>query len=128
MLQLKVRLSADVLPSKTAAGVLNELAARMVALNGVRTLMLGAAAAHGQDPMALSFVHAPRAILAFSPMLATAPMWKLPAIYQAMLYEIASSRVPLRPGRLEPRATRREKKHYPRMRCTRDLWRRRIAA
>jgi hypothetical protein len=127
-LQLKVRLSADVLRSKTARGVLNELSARMVAMNVVRAIMLQAAAAHGQDPMALSFVHALRAILAFAPIMATAPIWKLPAIYQAMLYEIASSRVPWRPGRLEPRATRREKKHYPRLRCTREQWKQRLAA
>jgi hypothetical protein len=127
-LQLKVRLSADVLRSKTAAGVRKELCARMVAMNVVRAILLEAAAQHGQDPMALSFVHALRAILAFSPILATAPMWKLKTIYQAMLHEIACHRTPFRPGRLEPRAVRREKKHYPRLRCTRDQWRQRIAA
>ena len=127
-LQWKVRLSADVLRSKTAPGVLNELAARMAAMNVVRTILLEAAIAHGQDPMRLSFVHALRAILAFAPILANAPMWKLPMIYKAMLHEIASRRVPWRPGRLEPRATRREKKHYPRLRCTRAQWRRRFAA
>ena len=127
-LQWKVRLSADVLRSKTAAGVKKELCARMVAMNVVRAILLEAAAKHGQDPMALSFVHALRAILAFSPILATAPLWKLPTIYQAMLHEIASHRVPHRPGRLEPRAVRRERKHYPRLRCTRDEWRQRLAA
>jgi hypothetical protein len=127
-LQLKVRLSADVLRSKTASGVLKELAARLVAMNVVRAILLEAAARHGHDPTAFSFVHALRAILAFSPALATAPLWKLPTIYQAMLREIASHRVPRRPGRLEPRAVRREKKHYPRLRCTRDQWRQRIAA
>jgi hypothetical protein len=127
-LQLKVRLSADVLRSKTAAGVLKELCARMVAMNVVRAILLEAAAKHGQDPMALSFVHALRAILAFAPILATAPMWRLPTIYQAMLHEIACHCIPFRPGRLEPRAVRRERKHYPRLRCTRDEWRQRLAA
>ena len=127
-LQLKVRLSADVLRSKTAPGVLKELCARMVAMNVVRAILLEAAAQHGQDPMTLSFVHALRAILAFSPILATAPIWKLPTIYQSMLHEIACHRVPRRPGRLEPRSVRREKKHYPRLRCTRDEWRQRLAA
>jgi hypothetical protein len=126
--QFKVRLSADVLRSKTAGNVLKELAARMVAMNVVRAIMLEAAAAHGQDPMTLSFVHALRAILAFAPVLATAPAWKLPAIYEAMLREIAACRIRHRPGRLEPRAVRREWKHYPRLRVTRDTWRHRIAA
>jgi hypothetical protein len=127
-LQLKVRLSADVLRSKTAPGVLNELASRMVAMNLVRAIMLEAATAGGQDPMALSFVHALRAILAFSPILATAPIWKLTMIYQAMLSQIASCQIRKRPGRLEPRAIRREKKHYPRLRCTRTQWRQRLVA
>ncbi len=127
-LQLKVRMSADVLRSKTPEGTLKELAARMVALNVVRAIMLEAAATHGQDPMALSFVHGLRAILAFAPALATAPVWKLPIIYEAMLYEIAACRVAQRPGRQEPRAIRRETKHYPRLRITRAEWRRRFAA
>jgi hypothetical protein len=128
ILQLKIRLSADVLRSKTASGALKELAARMAAMNVVRIIMLEAAARHGQDPTTLGFVHALRAILAFAPTLATAPLWRLPTIYQAMLREIASHRVTRRPGRLEPRATRREKKHYPRLRSTRQQWRQRIAA
>ena len=127
-LQLKVRLSADVLRSKTPEGTLKELAARMAAINVVRAIMLEAAAAHGQDPMSLSFVHGLRAILAFAPALATAAAWKLPILYEAMLHEIAASRVPQRPGRQEPRAVRREMKHYPKLRITRAEWRRRLAA
>jgi hypothetical protein len=127
-LQVKVRLSADVLRSKTAAGLRKELAARLIAVNVVRAIMLEAAAAHGADPMALSFVHALRAILAFAPILATAPGWKLPDIYAAMLCEIAAHRVRPRPGRNEPRAIRREMKHYPRLRITRAQWRARYVA
>jgi len=127
-LQFKVRLSADVLRSRTAQGVLKELVARMVAITVVRVIMLEAATAHDQDPMTLSFAHALRAIVAFAPALATAPVWKLPAVYDAMLMEIAAHQVRHRPGRNEPRATRREKKHYPRLRCTRAEWRRRISA
>ena len=126
--QLKVRLSADVLRSKTPQGVVKELAARMTAVNVVRAIMLEAATAYGQDPMALSFTHALRAILAFAPMLATAAVWKLPAIYEAMLFEIAACRVRPRAGRLEPRAIRRETKHYPKLRSTRTQWKRQLAA
>lgn len=126
--QLKVRLSADVLRSKSPQGVIKELAARMMAVNVVRAIMLEAAVTHAQDPLALSFVHALRAILAFAPVLATAALWKLPAIYEAMLFEIAACRIRQRPGRLEPRAVRRETKHYPRLRSTRQQWKRRLAA
>jgi hypothetical protein len=121
--ELKIHLGADVLRSKTAAGIYKEVAARMLALNVVRLIMLEAAAEHQVDPLRLSFVHALRAILSFAPALAEAPPWKLPAIYQAMLAEIAAHTVPLRPGRQEPRAVRREPKNYPSLRCTRQQWR-----
>lgn len=121
--ELKIHLGADVLRSVTPAGIYKEVAARMVALNVVRLIMLEAAAAHQVDPLRISFVHALRAILSFAPTLAEAPPWKLPVIYQAMLAEIARQVVPLRPGRQEPRAVRRDPKNYPSLRCTRQEWR-----
>lgn len=127
-LQLKHRLSADVLRSQTPEGVRKELAACVAALNIVRTIMLEAAIEHRKDPMRLSFVAAVRAILSFAPILATAPPWKLPDIYDAMLREIAAAEIPLRPGRHEPRAVRHERKHYPKLRITRAEWRRQWAA
>ena len=120
--QLKVDLHADVLRSRSVHGVRKELAARVMALNVVRCLMLQAADAHDQDPMRLSFAGALRVTLAFSPYFATAPPWKLPTLESAMLRQIAQHRLPDRPGRLEPRAIRREKKHYPRLRTTRQQW------
>ncbi|NBB95345.1 MAG: hypothetical protein GVY16_06350 [Planctomycetes bacterium] len=91
-------------------------------------IMLEAAIEHGKDPMRLSFVAAVRAILSFAPILATAPPWTLPDIYDAMLRQIAASQVPLRPGRHEPRAVRHEPQHYPNLRITRTEWRRQWAA
>jgi hypothetical protein len=126
--QVKIELSADVLRSLSALGVRKEVASRLIALNIVRIIMLESAIEHGVDPVRISFVHAVRAILAFAPAMATQPVWKLPQIYKAMLTEIASHLVPDRPGRLEPRAVRRETKHYPRLKITRAQWRRRYAA
>jgi hypothetical protein len=65
------------------------------------------------DPMRISFTHAVRAILIFSPALACERVLRLPAIYRALISEIAHHLVPERPGRIEPRAVRREHKHYP---------------
>jgi hypothetical protein len=121
--ELKVALKADVLRSLTVENVEKELAARMTALNALRCVMLEAAEAHGEDPLRLSFAHAARAAIAFAPEMASAPAWKLPEIYRAMLKEIASHVVPFRPGRNEPRAVRREHQHYPTLRTTRRLWR-----
>jgi len=126
--QLKVDLHADVLRSRSAQGVRTELAARVTALNVVRCLMLQAADAHDQDPMRLSFAAALRVTLASSPYFATAPPWQLPDLEAAMLRQIAQHRLPARPGRLEPRAVRREKKHYPRLRITRRQWKEQWAA
>jgi hypothetical protein len=121
--QVKIDLSADVLRSKSAEGVQKEIIGRLMAVNIVRMIILEAAIQHRIDPLRISFVHATRAILAFAPALATEPVWKLPMIYRTMLREIASHVVPERPGRIEPRAITRERKHYPHLHITRRAWR-----
>jgi len=65
-LQLKIRLSADVMRSKTPSGVLKELAARMTAMNVCGSSCWRRHSARPR-PHGLSFVHALRAILAFAP-------------------------------------------------------------
>ena len=121
--QVKIDLSADVLRSKTAQGIRKEIIARLMAVNIVRMTILEAAVQHRIDPLRISFVHTVRAILAFAPAMACETPAQVPAIYRAMLTEIASHLVPERPGRTEPRAIRREQKHYPRLHSTRQQWR-----
>jgi len=121
--ELKILLHAHVLRSQTPHGIRKEIIARLTALNVVRILMLEAAtAAQLPDPLRISFVHAVRAILSFSPALGHAPLAAVPGIYQAMLIEIARHVNPDRPGRLEPRAVRRDHKDYPSLRITRAQW------
>jgi len=121
--ELKILLHANVLRSQSPDGIRKEIIARMIALNVVRILMLEAAtAAQVQDPLRISFVHAVRAILSFSPALGHAPLAAVPGIYDAMLMEIASHINPERPGRLEPRAVRRDHKDYPSLHITRAQW------
>ena len=100
----------------------------MTAVNIVRTIMLEAAAEGGVVPVRISFVHALRIIVTAAPALACEPIWKLPQIYKAMLAEIAAHLVPERPGRNEPRAVTRERKHYPKLKTTRQMWRKNHAA
>jgi IS4 transposase len=127
--ELKVNMSADVLRSLTADGIRKEIAARLTAVNVVRSIILQAADQNDvDDPLRISFVFALRAILNFAPALAIEPAWKLPLIYAAMLREIAAHKVRYRPGRNEPRAVRREQKHYPRLTITRAQWRTGYAA
>ncbi|UCD53133.1 MAG: IS4 family transposase [Phycisphaerales bacterium] len=121
--EVKITLSADVLRSQSPDGIRKEIVARLTALNVVRTLMLEAAVeAQIEDPLRISFVHAIRALLSFSSALGHAPLASVPGIYQAMLTEIASHLNTERPGRLEPRAIRREHHHYPSLRITRAQW------
>ena len=127
--EVKINLSSDVLRSKTPDGIRKEIAARLIAINIIRSIILEAATGDGQkNPLRISFVYAVRALLAFSPALASESLWKLPMIYQAMLEEIACHLVPYRPWRNEPRMLRRERKHYPKLSMTREQWRRSCAA
>lgn len=126
--EVKINLSADVLRSLSPGGIHKEIAARLIAVNVVRMIMLEAAIDNDVDPIRISFVYAVRAILMFAPALATEPIWKLPQIYKAMLAEIAAHLVPKRLGRNEPRAVTRERKHYPKLKTTREVWRKSYAA
>jgi hypothetical protein len=126
--ELKLTMGADVLRSKKPDGVRKEFAARMCAMNLVRTLMIEAALEHGEDPASLSFSNAVRATVATSLKMSEAPVWRLRGLYDELLAEIAAERVPDRPGRNEPRALTRERKHYPRLKVKRSDWRRRHAA
>lgn len=126
--EFKIRLSADVLRSHSPDQICKEIAARVMALNLVRSVMLQGAEQNGVDPGRISFVHALRAIVSFAPAMAIEPLWKLPAIYQTMLQEISDHRVPSRPGRNEPRMITRDRKHYPTLRCARHLWKAKHAA
>lgn len=121
--EVKINLSADVLRSMCPQAIRKEAAARLIAVNIVRMIMIEAAIEKSVDPTRISFVHAVRAILMFAPALACESIWKLPQIYKAMLVEIGTNLVPERPGRNEPRAVTRERKHYPRLRTTREQWR-----
>jgi hypothetical protein len=121
--EVKINLSADVLRSICSRAIRKEVAARLIAVNIVRMIMLEAAIEKGVDPIRLSFVYAVRSILSFAPALACEPIYKLPQIYRAMLEEIGTFLVPERPGRNEPRAVTRERKHYPKLKCTREQWR-----
>jgi hypothetical protein len=126
--EIKIGLGADVLRSLAPDGVRKEFAARMLAATVMRTIILEAAIKHGVDPLRISFKGALRTVLAFAPALGSEPLCRLPAIYRAMLQEIASQLVPLRPGRNEPRCIRRERLHYPYLVITRAEWKRRHAS
>jgi len=126
--ELKVACGADVLRSKHASGIRKEIAARVMAVNLTRVLMIAAAKKHDRTPTRLSFTAALCAITNTSLMMSVVPAWQLPVLYELMLDTIANAVVPERPGRNEPRAVAREEKHYPRLKGSRAEWRRKNAA
>jgi hypothetical protein len=126
--QFKVDFGSDQLRSKSVDTISKEVAARICAINIVRTIMLEAAMDNHVAPMRVSFVTAVRTIIAYAPALGLRPANQLSMIYRAMLKEIASNLVPERPGRLEPRRLSHDPKHYPRLRTTRAQWRAQYAA
>ena len=126
--QFKIDLSADILRSKSSDAIYKEIAARICAVNIVRTIMLEVAIANNVDVTRISFIHTIRAIIAFAPALAMQSARRLPITYRAMLCEIAAHLVPLRKGRLEPRRLAHNPKSYPLLRTTRQHWRNQNAA
>lgn len=121
--ELKVWLGADVLRSKTVAGILKELYARVIALNLIHWLILKSAQKHGKLPERLSVSATLRLTAAQSLKMSTAPVWQLPALFEQLLDHIAFSAVPYRPNRIEPRMIKREMKHYDMLKISRTEWR-----
>jgi hypothetical protein len=121
--EFKQTFHADVLRSKTVDNIYKEMAAHVLAYQLVRRLMVAAAVKHGKKPAALSFLGAARWTASFSRMMSSARPQDLPLLYERLLRAIAASEVDVRPGRIEPRAVARERKHYASLRQPRAAWR-----
>ena len=102
------RLAGRPLRSQKPEGVLQELYALLIAHFAVRVLMHEAALQAGLDPDRLSFVHAVRVLhdaIPEFPMIAPA---ERPRLYQRLLQDIASGRLPARRLRSNPRVVKRK--------------------
>ena len=89
--------------------------AHLLAYDLLRAVMAVAAGANGLEPRQVSFKGAKQAVTAFAPKLEAAPPKGRPALIDAMLVVIAYHRVGDRPGRWEPRATKRRPRHGARL-------------
>lgn len=121
--EFKVWFHADVLRSKTVDNIYKEFAAHVLAYQLVRRLIVAAAEKHGKKPEVISFLHAARWTVSFSARMSVMPLVQLSWTYDRLLDAIASTEIDIRPGRLEPRALTRERKHYPHLRMSRSDWR-----
>lgn len=117
---LKTTLEMNVLPSKTAKGVRYDVAATILAHNLLWTL-IHQAAAHNDTPAdRISFAGAIKTALAFSTALRNAPSPQRRRIYHRMLRHIARHTNPYRPGRIEPRLIKRQRKRYGFLKTSRE--------
>ena len=124
-LEYKQIFHADVLRSKTVQNIEKEFAAHVLGYQLVRRLILAAAEKHHVPPLQISLVDAARWVVSFSAVMSVASTRRLPELFQRLLDAIASTRVDVRPGRMEPRWISRERKHFPRRRIPRTEWRQR---
>jgi hypothetical protein len=116
---LKSTMQMDVLRCKSPEMIHKEIWAHLLAYNLLRTVMAVAAAENGLEPRQVSFKGAKQAVTAFAPKLEAARPEDRPALVDALLRVIAYHRVGDRPGRWEPRATKRRPKHGARLNQTR---------
>lgn len=121
--QIKIWLGADVLRSQTVAGIKKELCARVIASNLLHWLILKAAKKHKKNVDQISFAATLRLSAVYSIKMSEAPIVKLPMLYDTLLEKIASSIIPYRPDRIEPRAKKRNPTNYPRLKISRSEWR-----
>jgi hypothetical protein len=116
---IKSVMQMEFLRCKTPEMVHKEIWAHLLAYNLLRTAMSVAADENGIEPRQVSFKGAKQAVTAFAPKIEAARPKNRPSLIDAMLTVIAYHRVGNRPGRWEPRATKRRPKHGARLNQTR---------
>jgi len=121
--EIKIWLSADILRSKSEAGIYKELHSRIIAFNLVHWLILKAAKRHQKNPDRISVSATIRLTACYSLKMSAASLRRLPSLYEDLLEKIADSKVPYRPDRLEPRLKKRDQKHYSILKISRSEWR-----
>jgi len=112
---IKQTLSLDHVRCKTPGMVRRELWVTLLAYNLIRKLTATAAAVHRKQPRQLGFTLACQTVLSSWILLATGACRDAQGLWQSALARIAANQVANRPGRIEPRAIKRRRDHYPLM-------------
>jgi hypothetical protein len=110
---IKAVMQMDVLRCKTPAMIEKEIAAHLLAYNLVRSVMAQAAALTMLLPRQLSFKGALQQLRAFERNLRHRKCASVGQALDALLIGIAHLKLPIRPGRVEPRALKRRGKNLP---------------
>lgn len=117
---IKDTMGMDILRGKTSEMVGKEIWAHVIAYNLIRKVMVEAAKAHGKTAAQISFKLALQTINAFEA--AGLLSKKDSAIYQKLLEAIVCKTVGNRPGRKEPRLTKRRPKPFSMLQKARGLY------
>ena len=125
---IKTTLGMEMLLGKTPAMVRKEIYVHLMVYNLLRALMWKAGKQHGISPLHLSVQGARQSFNQFSPLLAEAGRIRQQPLYQALLNLTAESKVPLRPGRSEPRKRKRRPKAFPLMNKPRSVLKQELEA
>ena len=124
---LKTTLQMQFLRGRTPEMVHKELYARLIAHNLLRCIIAQAARQQGAPLDRLSFKGSLDALRHFTYAIATArTKAKRQDLWNLFLETLARDQVPQRPGRREPRAVKRKKNKYPRLRGSRRRFRDRL--
>jgi Transposase DDE domain len=107
---IKCALKMDILRCQSPEMVVKEIWMHLLAYNLIRGVMAEAARAHGRAPRRVSFTGAWQTMQAFHDSLSRASPAERERLVAVMLKAIAGHRVGDRPGRVEPRATKRRPK------------------
>jgi hypothetical protein len=110
---IKAHMGIDILRAKSPAMVDKEIAAHLLAYNLVRALMTRAAAGAHILARSLSFKGTLQLLLAFEQRLRFSAGAGAAIMTAHLLGAISSLRLPIRPGRVEPRAVKRRPKNLP---------------
>jgi hypothetical protein len=121
---LKTTLDMNVVPSKTEKGVRYDVAATILAHNLLWTLIHQAANETDSSAERISFAGAIKTALAYSGPLRDAAPLRREQLYHQMLRNIARNRNRDRPGRIEPRLIKRQRKRYGFLKVSREEARR----
>lgn len=121
--ELKVTLHMGVLRSKSVEGVWKEIEAHLVAYNFVRLELQRAGKLKGLRGKDLSYTEGLRTIREVGRLIWDKSEREITRLLEICRTQLAATVIKKRPGRMEPRAVRRGRVKYPKLRQSREKWR-----
>ncbi len=125
---IKTTLGMEMVRGKTPAMVRKEIYVYLMAYNLLRALMWKAGKKHGVSPLRLSVQGTRQSFNQFCPLLAEAGRIRQQPLILELLSLTAESKIPLRPGRSEPRKRKRRPKAFPLMTKPRSVLKQELGA